>query len=80
MTQEPDTTIWIASINTAWNTEWCLRSPQVRDAEDPYRVVGDCRSTDRTLPMVVRMARLVWSTTSSSHPEAGPMPGGSTTG
>ena len=58
MTQGPDTTIWIASINTAWNTEWCLRSPQVRDAEDPYRVVGDCRSTDRTLPMVVRMARL----------------------
>ncbi len=56
--QQPDTTICIASVNTAWNTELCLRSLQVRDAGHPSRVViGDCGSTDRTLPMLVRMAR-----------------------
>ena len=56
--QQPDTTICIASVNTAWNTELCLRSLQVRDSGHPSRVVvGDCGSTDRTLPMLVRMAR-----------------------
>ena len=56
---EQDTTVCIASVNTAWNTELCLRSLQARDAGHPYRVViGDCGSTDRTLPMLVRMARL----------------------
>ncbi|HTT92306.1 MAG TPA: glycosyltransferase [Acidimicrobiales bacterium] len=56
--ERPDTTVYIASINTAWNTELCLRSLQVRDAGHHSRVVvGDCGSTDRTLPMLVRLAR-----------------------
>jgi glycosyltransferase involved in cell wall biosynthesis len=58
VTQQPDTTVCIASVNTAWNTELCLRSLQVREAGHSFRVVvGDCGSTDRTLPMLVRMAR-----------------------
>jgi glycosyltransferase involved in cell wall biosynthesis len=53
-----DTTIYVASINTAWNTELCLRSLDVRDSGHPYRVVvGDCGSTDRTLPMLVKMLK-----------------------
>ncbi len=51
-----DTTIYIASIDTAWNTELCLRSVDVRDSGHAYQVVvGDCGSTDRTLPMLVKM-------------------------
>jgi glycosyltransferase involved in cell wall biosynthesis len=54
----PDTTICIASINTARCTELCLRSLHARDAKHSYRVVvGDCGSTDGTLPMLVRMAQ-----------------------
>jgi Glycosyl transferase family 2 len=52
----PASTICIASINTAWATELCLRSLEVRDAGRPYRVIiGDSGSTDGTLPMLVRM-------------------------
>lgn len=58
MAEQPDTTICIASINTAWSTELCVRSLQVRDPGHPCRVVvGDCGSTDHSLPMLVRMAR-----------------------
>ena len=58
MTQASDTTICIATINTAWNTELCLRSLDVRDGGHPHQVVvGDCGSTDGTLPMLVKMAQ-----------------------
>lgn len=58
MAQAPDTTVYIASINTAWNTELCLRSLHVRDGGRPYRViVGDCGSTDATLPMLVKLLK-----------------------
>ncbi len=56
MAARPASTICIASINTAWATELCLRSLEVRDAGRPYRVIiGDSGSTDGTLPMLVRM-------------------------
>ena len=58
MTQTSDTTIYVATINTAWNTELCIRSIDVRHSGHPYQVVvGDCGSTDRTLPMLVKMLK-----------------------
>lgn len=50
-----DTTICIATINTATVTELCLRSIDVHDSGHPYQVVvGDCGSTDGTLLMLSR--------------------------
>ncbi len=58
MAQPLDTTIYVASINTAWSTELCLRSLDARDSGHPYQVVvGDCGSTDGTLPMLVKMLK-----------------------
>jgi hypothetical protein len=58
VTQVSDTTIYVASINTAWNTELCLRSLDVRASGHPYQVVvGDCGSTDRSLPMLVKLLK-----------------------
>jgi hypothetical protein len=54
----PEVTIGIASINTRMATELCLRSLEAHDAGKPYHlVVGDCGSTDGTLPMLIRRLR-----------------------
>ena len=50
----PLVTIAIASVNTAPATELCLRSLAAYDAGVPYRlVIGDCGSTDGSLPMLM---------------------------
>jgi Glycosyl transferase family 2 len=52
---EADVTLAIASLNTQWATELCLRSLRACDAGAPFRVVvGDCGSTDGSLPMLTR--------------------------
>lgn len=56
-----DVTICIASINTRAALELCIRSLRRHTAPGSCRVVvGDCGSTDGSLPMLVRMLRAGW--------------------
>jgi hypothetical protein len=52
----PDVTIFIASINTASATELCVRSIARYTARSSYTLcVGDCGSTDSSLPRLMRL-------------------------
>lgn len=53
----PSVTIYVASINTARATELCIRSVHEKTQIAHRTVVGDCGSTDRTLPMLMRQLR-----------------------
>ena len=80
MTQEPDTTIWIAEHQPAWNTSGaCDRLGSAMRRTPTVSLVTAGRPTGH-YRWLYGWRDSVWSTTSSSHPEAGPMPGGSTTG
>jgi glycosyltransferase involved in cell wall biosynthesis len=53
---EPNVTIFIASINTAAATELCVRSIARYTTRDAYTLcVGDCGSTDNSLPRLMAM-------------------------
>jgi glycosyltransferase involved in cell wall biosynthesis len=55
---EPDVTIFIANINTASATELCIRSIARFTRRDAYTLcVGDCGSTDNSLPRLMAMVR-----------------------
>jgi glycosyltransferase involved in cell wall biosynthesis len=52
----PDVTIYIASINTAPATELCIRSISRYTERNSYLLsVGDCGSTDSSLPRLMKM-------------------------
>lgn len=52
----PDLTIFIASINTASATELCIRSINRYTRRETYTLrVGDCGSTDDSLPRLMRL-------------------------
>ena len=52
----PDVTIYVASINTSSATELCVRSIVRYTPKGTYTLcVGDCGSTDATLPRLMRL-------------------------
>lgn len=54
----PDVTIFIASINTASATELCIRSINRYTPRETYTLcVGDCGSTDDSLPRLMQLLR-----------------------
>ena len=54
----PDVTIYIASINTASATELCIRSIARYTPRSDYTLcVGDCGSTDASLPGLMKLMR-----------------------
>ncbi len=55
--REPVVTIFVATINTAHATELCIRSLDRYTSLAHRTTVGDCGSTDRTLPMLMRQLR-----------------------
>ncbi len=54
----PEVTIFIASINTASVTELCIRSINRYTRKESYSLcVGDCGSTDGSLPRLMKLLR-----------------------
>jgi glycosyltransferase involved in cell wall biosynthesis len=55
---DPEVTIYIASINTASATELCIRSINRHTPRNEYTLcVGDCGSTDDSLPRLMKLLR-----------------------
>jgi hypothetical protein len=59
-TQDIDVTAYIANLNTARVTELCIRSMRHLAGMPFQLVVGDCGSTDGSLPMLERFQQRGW--------------------
>jgi hypothetical protein len=63
----PDVLVHIASINTRWATELCIRSMRATAGRPFDLVVGDCGSTDGSITMLRRFERDGWLDLEVAH-------------